>query len=238
VRVILLPAIDLRGGRCVRLVQGDFAQETVYDENPLEVAKRFEEGGAEWLHVVDLDAALEGVPGNREIIERVIASVAIPVECSGGLRSLEDIEWAVDSGAGRVVLGTRALTDPSFVGDAVHRWDETIAVGLDVRGERLQARGWTEDAGELFPTLEVLDAFGCSRYVVTDVGRDGMLQGPNLQLLQDVAMRTPARIVASGGVSSLDDLRAIAELGVESCIVGKALYAGKFTLAEALVAAS
>jgi 1-(5-phosphoribosyl)-5-[(5-phosphoribosylamino)methylideneamino] imidazole-4-carboxamide isomerase/N-(5'phosphoribosyl)anthranilate isomerase len=232
--MILLPAIDLRGGRCVRLVQGDFDKETVYDDNPIDVALAYERDGAEWLHVVDLDAALEGVPGNREIIERVIASVHVPVQCSGGIRSLEDIQWAVDAGAGRVVLGTRALTDPSFVGDAVAIHDETIAVGLDVRGDRLQARGWTEDAGELFPTLEVLDAFGCSRYVVTDVARDGMLQGPNLGLLQDVAMRTPARIVASGGVSSLEDLRAIAGLGVESCIVGKALYANKFTLPEAL----
>lgn len=232
--MILLPAIDLRGGRCVRLVQGDFDQETVYDDDPLAVARRFEEEGAQWLHVVDLDAALEGVPGNREIIERVIATVHLPVQCSGGMRSVEDIEWAVDAGAGRVVLGTRALMDPTFVGDAVARFDETIAVGLDVRGDRLQARGWTEDAGELYPTLEVLDAFGVSRYVVTDVARDGMLQGPNLQLLQDVMIRTPARIVASGGVSSLDDLRALADLGVESCIIGKALYAKRFTLPEAL----
>ena len=235
--MILLPAIDLRAGRCVRLVQGDFDQETVYDDDPLAVAKRFEEEGAEWLHIVDLDAALEGAPGNREIIERVIATVHVPVQCSGGIRSIEDIEWAVDAGAGRVVLGTRALTDPTFVGDAVARFDETIAVGLDARGDRLQARGWTEDAGELFPTLEVLDAFGVTRYVVTDVARDGMLQGPNLQLLQDVMMRTPARIVASGGVSSTDDLRALADLGVESCIIGKALYAQRFTLPEALRAA-
>jgi phosphoribosylanthranilate isomerase len=236
--VILLPAIDLRGGRCVRLVQGDFAQETTYDENPIDVAKRYEDEGAQWLHVVDLDAALEGVPGNREIIERVIASCSIPVQCSGGIRSLDAIAWAVDAGAGRVVLGTQALMDPGFVGEAVARHDETIAVGLDVRGDRLQARGWTEDAGELFATMEVLDAFGCSRYVVTDVARDGMLQGPNLQLLQDVMMRTHARIVASGGVSCIEDVRALATLGVESCIIGKALYAGKFTLPEALEAVS
>jgi len=235
--MILLPAIDLRGGRCVRLVQGDFDQETAYDDDPLAVAKRFEADGAEWLHVVDLDAALEGVPGNREIIERVIATVTIPVQCSGGIRSHEDIRWAVDAGAGRVVLGTRALTDPSFVGDAVARYDETIAVGLDVRGDRLQARGWTEDAGELFPTLEVLDAFGVGRYVVTDIARDGMLGGPNVDLLRSVMERTPAAIVASGGVSTLDDLRALADSGAESAIVGKALYAGRFTLPEALEAA-
>jgi phosphoribosylanthranilate isomerase len=235
--VILLPAIDLRGGRCVRLVQGDFDQETVYDENPIDVAKRYVDEGAEWLHVVDLDAALQGVPGNREIIERVMGSIDIPVQCSGGIRSLDAIEWAVGAGAGRVVLGTQALIDPSFVGEAVRRHEETVAVGLDVRGDRLQARGWTEDAGELFPTMEVLDAFGVSRYVVTDVARDGMLQGPNLDLLRSVAARTTAGITASGGVSSLDDLRALAALGVDSCIVGKALYAGKFTLPEALDAA-
>jgi 1-(5-phosphoribosyl)-5-[(5-phosphoribosylamino)methylideneamino] imidazole-4-carboxamide isomerase/N-(5'phosphoribosyl)anthranilate isomerase len=235
--MILLPAIDLRGGRCVRLVQGDFDQETVYDDNPLDVASRYEEDGAQWLHVVDLDAALQGIPSNREIIERVIASVGIPVQCSGGIRSLDAIEWAVEAGAGRVVLGTQALRDPEFVEQAVARYDETIAVGLDVRGERLQARGWTEDAGELYPTLERLDAAGVSRYVVTDVARDGMLQGPNLDLLIDVGARTGAAITASGGVSSLDDLRELTAMGIDSCIVGKALYAGRFTLPQALDAA-
>ncbi|HVL32261.1 MAG TPA: HisA/HisF-related TIM barrel protein, partial [Actinomycetota bacterium] len=154
----------------------------------------------------------------------------------GGIRSLDAIGWAVDAGAGRVVLGTQALLDPDFVGDAVARYEDTVAVGLDVRGMRLQARGWTEDAGELYPTLERLDAFGVARYVVTDVARDGMLQGPNLDLLRDVMLRTRARVVASGGVSSLNDLRALAESGVEACIIGKALYARAFTLPEALSA--
>lgn len=235
--MILLPAIDLRGGRCVRLVQGDFDQETVYDDNPLEVAKRFEGEGAEWLHVVDLDAALQGVPGNREIIERVISTVGIPVQCSGGIRSMDAIAWAVDAGAGRVVLGTQALADPAFVLEAVDRYEDTVAVGLDVRGDRLQARGWTEDAGELYATLEHLNLARVSRYVVTDVARDGMLEGPNLDLLISVGAHTGAAITASGGVSSLDDLRALAQLGVESCIVGKALYAGRFTLPDALAAA-
>ena len=236
--MILLPAIDLRGGRCVRLVQGDFDQETVYDENPLDVAKRFEDDGAEWLHVVDLDAALQGVPGNREIIERVILSVSIPVQTSGGIRSLDAIRWAVDSGAGRVVLGTQALLEPDFVDIAVAEFDETVAVGLDVKGNRLQARGWTEDAGNLWETMSKLDSFGVARYVVTDVARDGMLQGPNLSLLDAVKEKTAAKIVASGGVSSLEDLRNLSLLGVESCIVGKALYAGRFTLPEALEVAS
>lgn len=234
--MILLPAIDLRGGRCVRLVQGDFAQETVYDDDPLAVARRFEQAGAEWLHVVDLDAALEGVPANREIIERIILSVDIPVQCSGGMRTLDAIRWASDAGAGRVVLGTQALMHPEFVELAVAQHDETIAVGLDVKGTRLQARGWTEDAGELWDTLQELDRYGVARYVVTDVARDGMLQGPNLSLLDAVKERTSARIVASGGVSSLEDLRNLALLGVEACIVGKALYAGRFTLEEALEA--
>jgi 1-(5-phosphoribosyl)-5-[(5-phosphoribosylamino)methylideneamino] imidazole-4-carboxamide isomerase/N-(5'phosphoribosyl)anthranilate isomerase len=235
--MILLPAIDLRGGRCVRLVQGDFGQETTYDENPIDVARRYEDEGAEWLHVVDLDAALEGIARNGEIIERILGTVSIPVQCSGGIRSMEAIQQKVEAGAARVVLGTQALIDPGFAEQAVRGYDETIAVGLDVRGTRLQARGWTEDAGDLYEALARLDAAGATRYVVTDVGRDGMLQGPNIDLLNDVGVRTKAAIVASGGVSSLDDLRALNAAGVEACIVGKALYAGRFTLPEALAAA-
>jgi phosphoribosyl isomerase A len=232
--MILLPAIDIRDGRCVRLVQGDYARETVYDEDPVSVATRYESEGGEWLHVVDLDAALEGVPRNRDAVTAVIASVSIPVQCSGGIRSSDALEWARSAGAARVVLGTQALLDPSFVDKAVAEFGELVAVGLDVRGTRLQARGWTEDAGELFETLERLDGAGVARYVVTDVAKDGMLQGPNLDLLGSVMKMTRAAIVASGGVSTLDDLRALASMGVESCIIGKALYAGAFTLREAL----
>lgn len=235
--MILLPAIDLRDGRCVRLVQGDFAQETVYDDDPVTVAKRYEAEGAEWLHVVDLDAALKGEAKNRHVIESIIEQVDVPVQCSGGIRSMDALAWASTAGASRVVLGTQALLDPGFVGEAVARYGELITVGLDVRGERLQARGWTEDAGELYPTLERLDRAGVERYVVTDVARDGMLQGPNITLLREVGARTSAVIVASGGVSSLDDLRALARAGIGECIVGKALYAGRFTLPEALAAA-
>jgi 1-(5-phosphoribosyl)-5-[(5-phosphoribosylamino)methylideneamino] imidazole-4-carboxamide isomerase/N-(5'phosphoribosyl)anthranilate isomerase len=234
--MILLPAIDIRDGRCVRLVQGDYARETVYDEDPVSVAKRYEAEGGEWLHVVDLDAALEGVPRNRDVLESVIASVSIPVQCSGGIRSVDAIEWARAAGASRVVLGTQALLEPPFVGEAVSRYGDLVAVGLDVRGTRLQARGWTEDAGELYETLARLDGVGVARYVVTDVAKDGMLQGPNRELLTSVMRATRAAIVASGGVSSLDDLRALADLGVESCIIGKALYAGAFSLPEALAA--
>jgi 1-(5-phosphoribosyl)-5-[(5-phosphoribosylamino)methylideneamino] imidazole-4-carboxamide isomerase/N-(5'phosphoribosyl)anthranilate isomerase len=232
--MILLPAIDIRDGRCVRLVQGDYARETVYNEEPVSVAKRYEAEGAEWLHVVDLDAALEGIPRNRAVVEDVIRSIGIPVQCSGGIRSVEAIAWARGAGAARVVLGTQALLDPHFVEQAVGDAAEMIAVGLDVRGDRLQARGWTEDAGELYETLSRLDGAGVARYVVTDVAKDGMLKGPNTELLGAVMKHTSAPIVASGGVSSLDDLRGLDELGVEGCIIGKALYASAFTLPEAL----
>jgi len=231
--MILLPAIDVRGGRCVRLVQGDYSQETVFDDEPSAVAKRYEAEGAAWLHVVDLDAALEGEPRNREVVAEVIRAVGIPVQASGGIRSLEAIEAALSAGAARVVAGTQALRDPVFVEEAVTRFGERVAVGLDVRGERLQARGWTEDAGELFPTLERLEQAGVARFVVTDVAKDGMLLGPNTGLLRDVIARTPRPIVASGGISSLEDLRAVAATGAEGCIIGKALYVGAFTLGEA-----
>lgn len=234
--MILLPAVDIRDGKCVRLVQGDFERETVYDVDPVAVAKRYESDGAAWLHVVDLDAALEGVPRNRELVAEVIRSVGIPVQCSGGIRDEEALRAANAAGAARVVIGTAALRDPAFVEHAVDRLGGFVAVGLDVRGETLQARGWTEEAGELWPTLERLVAAGVARFVVTDVARDGMLEGPNLDLLRTVQERSGRAIVASGGVSSLDDLRATASLGVEGCIVGKALYAGRFTLAEALAA--
>lgn len=234
--MILLPAVDIRDGKCVRLVQGDFGRETVYDEDPVAVAKRYESEGAGWLHVVDLDAALEGVPRNRGLVAEVIRSVGIPVQCSGGIRDEEALLAASTAGAARVVVGTAALRDPAFVEQAVDRHGGFIAVGLDVRGETLQARGWTEDAGELWPALERLVAVGVARFVVTDVARDGMLEGPNLDLLRAVQSTSGRAIVASGGVSSLYDLRAIAALGVEGCIVGKALYAGRFTLPEALEA--
>lgn len=235
--MILLPAIDIRDGRCVRLVQGDFEQQTVYDVEPAEVARAYEAQGAEWLHVVDLDAALEGEPRNRDVVAGVIAAVGIPVQASGGIRSVEAIEAAVQAGAARVVVGTQALLDPAFVDEAVARFGEQVAVGLDARGDRLQARGWTEDAGDLWDTLDRLSAAGVARFVVTDVAKDGMLQGPNTELLARVIDRTTAKVVASGGISSLEDLRAVAATGAESCIVGKALYAEAFTLPEALAAA-
>jgi phosphoribosyl isomerase A len=232
--MILLPAIDLRDGRCVRLEQGRYDAETSYSDDPFSVAQSFVDAGAEWLHVVDLDAALDGTPRNQEIIARIVGSTNIKVEVSGGIRDEQAVDAAIGSGAARIVVGTRALSDPEFVQRIVAMHGDKVAVGLDVRGTTLQARGWTESAGELHPTLDQLEAAGCKCYVVTDVTRDGMLNGPNLELLNEVAQRTSATVVASGGVGTLDDLRALKAAGVEQAIVGKALYAGRFTLAEAI----
>lgn len=235
--MILLPAVDIRNGRCVRLVQGDFDRETVYDDDPIAAATRYAAAGADWLHVVDLDAALEGEPRNREVVSRVIESVVVPVQVSGGIRDDAAVEAAVRAGASRVVIGTAALRDPEFVERAVAKHAGAIAVGLDVRGHVLQARGWTEEAGDLWDTLARLNDAGVRRYVVTDVNKDGMLQGPNLDLLIAVMEKTDAAVIASGGVASLGDLTALASIGVEGAIIGKALYAGAFSLEQALAVA-
>ncbi len=234
--MILVPAVDIRGGACVRLAQGDFDRETVYDADPIAVAQRFAEAGAEWLHVVDLDAALEGVPRNRDIVARVIAAVGIPVQASGGIRDLAAVESLLRAGASRVVLGTAALRDLDLASQAVDIHGDAIAIGLDVRGERLQARGWTEDAGNLWETLDRLSAAGVRRFVVTDVERDGMLRGPNTQLLRAVIARTSASVLASGGVASLEDLSAVAATGAEGVVVGRAIYTGAFRLEDAIEA--
>jgi 1-(5-phosphoribosyl)-5-[(5-phosphoribosylamino)methylideneamino] imidazole-4-carboxamide isomerase/N-(5'phosphoribosyl)anthranilate isomerase len=231
----LLPAVDVAGGQAVRLVQGAAGTETGYGD-PLEAALQWQRDGAQWIHLVDLDAAF-GRGDNRELIGRVVAAVDVAVELSGGIRDDDSLEAALKTGATRVNIGTAALENPDWVRSAIARHGERIAVGLDVRGTTLSARGWTQDGGELFDVLARLDRDGCARYVVTDVRRDGTLTGPNLDLLRDVCARTSAPVVASGGVSSLDDLRALAALadvGVEGAIVGKALYAGAFTLPEAL----
>ena len=235
----LLPAVDVADGQAVRLVQGAAGTETGYGD-PLEAALQWQRDGAPWIHLVDLDAAF-GRGDNRELIARVVAAVDVAVELSGGIRDDDSLEAALKTGATRVNIGTAALENPDWVRSAIARHGDRIAVGLDVRGTTLAARGWTQDGGELFEVLERLDRDGCARYVVTDVRRDGTLTGPNLDLLRDVCARTSAPVVASGGVSSLDDLRALASLaadGVEGAIVGKALYAGAFTLPEALQAVS
>jgi 1-(5-phosphoribosyl)-5-[(5-phosphoribosylamino)methylideneamino] imidazole-4-carboxamide isomerase/N-(5'phosphoribosyl)anthranilate isomerase len=235
--LILLPAVDVAGGAAVRLVQGEAGTETSYGE-PLDAALAWQRDGAEWIHLVDLDAAF-GRGDNRALLADMVKRLDVAVELSGGIRDDASLEAALATGAARVNLGTAALESPDWVRSAIGRFGDKIAVGLDVRGTTLAARGWTEAGGDLWETLARLDADGCARYVVTDVHRDGTLTGPNLQLLRDVCARTPAPVVASGGVSSLDDLRAIASLtgrGVEGAIVGKALYAGAFTLPEALAA--
>ncbi len=233
----LLPAVDVADGAAVRLVQGEAGSETSYGD-PLDAALTWQRDGAEWIHLVDLDAAF-GRGDNRELLAGVVARLDVAVELSGGIRDDASLTAALATGCARVNLGTAALESPDWVRSAIAEHGDKIAVGLDVRGTTLAARGWTQDGGDLWETMARLDADGCARYVVTDVRRDGTLTGPNLDLLRDVCARTSAAVVASGGVSSLDDLRAIAGLGtVEGAIVGKALYAGAFTLPDALQAVS
>lgn len=241
--LVLLPAVDVADGQAVRLVQGAAGSETSYGD-PLDAAMEWQRGGAEWIHLVDLDAAF-GRGHNRELLAGVahaMSDLGVLVELSGGIRDDASLDAALATGAARVNLGTAALESPDWVRAAIAKYGEQIAVGLDVRGTTLAARGWTEEGGDLWETMARLDADGCARYVVTDVHKDGTLTGPNLQLLADVLARTSADVVASGGVSSLEDLRAIAALRtetgrtVEGSIVGKALYAGQFTLPEALAA--
>jgi 1-(5-phosphoribosyl)-5-[(5-phosphoribosylamino)methylideneamino] imidazole-4-carboxamide isomerase/N-(5'phosphoribosyl)anthranilate isomerase len=235
VRLVLLPAVDVQDGAAVRLVQGAAGSQTSYGD-PLDAALAWQRGGAQWIHLVDLDAAF-GRGDNRALLAGVIAQLDVAVELSGGIRDDVSLDAALATGCARVNLGTAALESPDWVRAAISKHGDKIAVGLDVRGTTLAARGWTKEGGDLWETMARLDADGCARYVVTDVHRDGTLTGPNLQLLRDVCARTDAAVVASGGVSSLDDLRAIADLGtVEGAIVGKALYAGAFTLPEALAA--
>jgi 1-(5-phosphoribosyl)-5-[(5-phosphoribosylamino)methylideneamino] imidazole-4-carboxamide isomerase/N-(5'phosphoribosyl)anthranilate isomerase len=233
----LLPAVDVADGQAVRLVQGAAGSETSYGE-PLEAALAWQRAGAQWLHLVDLDAAF-GRGSNAALLAEVVGSVDMRVEMSGGIRDDESLERALATGCERVNIGTAALENPEWVARIIARHGDKIAVGLDVRGTTLAARGWTSEGGELFETLARLDAEGCARYVVTDVLKDGTLRGPNLDLLRSVCAATDRPVVASGGVSSLDDLRALITLvsdGVEGVIVGKALYAGAFTLEQALVA--
>jgi phosphoribosyl isomerase A len=231
----LLPAVDVAAGQAVRLVQGAAGSETSYGD-PVSAALQWQEQGAQWIHLVDLDAAF-GRGTNHELLAAVVGKLDVDVELSGGIRDDASLDAALATGARRVNIGTAALEQPDWVRDVIARHGDRVAVGLDVRGTTLAARGWTEEGGELFDVLARLDADGCPRYVVTDVRRDGTLTGPNLDLLRSVCAATERPVVASGGVSSLDDLRALAglhQLGVEGAIVGKALYAGAFTLVDAL----
>ena len=233
----LLPAVDVAAGQAVRLVQGEAGSQTSYGD-PLEAALQWQQDGAAWVHLVDLDAAF-GRGSNRELLAQVVGRLDVKVELSGGIRDDASLELALATGCARVNLGTAALESPDWVRSVIARHGDRIAVGLDVRGTTLSARGWTQDGGELFEVLERLDRDGCARYVVTDVRRDGTLTGPNVELLRKVCAATSRPVVASGGVSTLDDLRELANVpGVEGAIIGKALYAGVFSLPEALAAVS
>jgi phosphoribosylanthranilate isomerase len=237
--VTLLPAVDVADGQAVRLVRGEAGTETGYGD-PVEAALAWQRDGATWIHLVDLDAAF-GRGSNAELLADVVKRLDVAVELSGGIRDDESLRAALATGAARVNIGTAALEDPRWCDRVVGEYGERVAIGLDVRGRTLAARGWTRDGGDLFGVLERLERAGCARYVVTDVHRDGTLTGPNLELLRRVCARTDRPVIASGGVSTLDDLRALRELapdGVEGVIVGKALYAGAFTLPEALAVLS
>ena len=233
----LFPAVDIRDGRAVRLTRGRADAVTEYAD-PVEAALGFAAAGAEWLHVVDLDAAFTGEPRNRHLVGRIVAETGRRVQASGGVRTLDDVRTALDLGASRVVVGTMALIDPAFVPAALELAGDRLAVGLDAEDGRLRARGWTEDAGDLMGTLARLTELGVARVVVTDIATDGMLSGPNLGLLRAVADATTAAVTASGGVASVADLVALAGLHprVDAAIVGRALYTGDVDLAEALAA--
>jgi phosphoribosyl isomerase A len=239
VPLILLPAVDVVDGKAVRLVQGKAGSETDYG-SALEAAEAWQRDGAEWIHLVDLDAAF-GRGSNSELLAELVGKLDVDVELSGGIRDDASLKAALATGCARVNVGTAALENPQWCAAAIAEYGDRVAVGLDVQildgAHRLRGRGWETDGGDLWEVLERLDREGCSRFVVTDVTKDGTLTGPNLELLSSVAERTDAPVIASGGVSSLDDLRAIATLtasGVEGAIVGKALYAGRFTLPQAL----
>jgi phosphoribosylanthranilate isomerase len=234
-RLVLLPAVDVASGQAVRLVQGEAGTETQYGD-PLTAALAWQEDGAEWVHLVDLDAAF-GRGDNRDQLAGVVHRLTVAVELSGGIRDDATLDAALATGCRRVNLGTAALEDPDWTASVIERHGDAVAVGLDVRGTTLAARGWTRDGGDLWATLARLDDAGCARYVVTDVTKDGTMRGPNVDLLREVCARTPAPVVASGGISSLADLETLRGLvpeGLEGAIVGKALYAGAFSLAQAL----
>jgi len=235
--MLIFPAIDLQGGRCVRLTQGDFARSLEFSDDPAAVARRWQDDGARWLHVVDLDGARAGAPQNLEAIKDIRAAVSMSMEVGGGLRSLESVAALFDLGISRAILGTAALKDRAFLQACLARWGDAIAVGLDARDGLVATDGWLETSTTSALTLaQELAAEGVARFIYTDIARDGMLSGPNLKSLAQLQAAIDRPVIASGGVSSLDDLRALAELDVEGAIVGRALYTGEVKLAEAIAA--
>lgn len=233
--MIILPAIDIKGGQCVRLYQGDYAQVTTYDAEPVQVAQRWQSAGASWLHVVDLDGAAAGHPVNVEVIRRMRAGTSLHIELGGGMRSLAHIQQMFDLGIDRVILGTVALTDRALLAETLACWGERIAVGLDARNGRVAIAGWRETSQVQAASLAVeLSASGVQRFIYTDIARDGALKGPNLEGLGRIQQVITCPLIASGGVASLDDLRSLAALGIEGTIVGKALYTGDVDLGKAI----
>jgi phosphoribosylformimino-5-aminoimidazole carboxamide ribotide isomerase len=238
--LILYPAIDIRGGKAVRLMQGDYERETAYDDDPVVAARRWVEGGARWLHVVDLDGARAGEPVNLEHVRRIVAAVNVPVQLGGGLRDSKKVEEAISSGAERVVLGTAAVRDPEMAAAIAAAHGERVVASVDSRSGRVAAEGWTEQSD--LGTTDVVAALterGISRFVYTPVDVDGLMEGPDLDSLREVAEATEGELIYSGGIGSIDDLRAVAGLGLDNLggvIVGRALYEGRFTVAEAQAA--
>jgi len=236
--VILYPAIDLRGGRCVRLVEGDFDRETLFDADPADAARRWAEGGAEWLHMVDLDGAVAGAPVNEAAIARIRDAVTLPIQLGGGLRSIEQLERAFAAGIDRAILGTSALRDPELIASAVHRWGGAIAVALDARDSLLATDGWLGQSDMLAGDVaQQLAKVGVQHFILTDIRRDGTLTGPNLESLRELIALVDANVIASGGIASLEDIHATAAVGARGVIVGRALYDGRITIGDALVAA-
>ena len=234
----LLPAVDVQGGQAVQLVQGIAGSQKEFGD-PLAAALRWQHGGAEWLHLVDLDAAF-GRGSNAELLRSIVGSLEMNVELSGGIRDDESLERALSTGARRVNIGTAALENPQWCERIIGQYGDRVAIGLDVRGENLAARGWTTEGGPWPETLDRLVAAGCERFVVTDVNSDGMLTGPNIELLTAVAQRSGQKVIASGGIATLENLRALRGLvdrGIEGAIIGTALYLGRFTIEEALAVA-
>jgi len=231
--MIVIPAIDLRGGRAVRLLQGDPDAETTYAADPVEVAVRFQSEGARRLHVVDLDAAL-GEGNNRERVEAICRAVQVPVQVGGGMRSHEDIAELLAAGAARVILGTAAAADPSFVRRAVEEHAEAIVVAIDVRGGHVMMRGWKEEGPTLEDAVPALEAAGAARYLITSIARDGTLKGPDVKLYEHVRRLTDTPLIASGGVRDADDVWALRDLGCEAVVTGKALYEKTLKLAQVI----
>ena len=236
--MIIYPAIDLRDGKCVRLIEGDFSRETIFDADPAAAARRWAEAGAEWLHVVDLDGAVAGHPANLPAIEAISAAVSLPIQLGGGLRSLENLESAFAAGISRTILGTSALETPELVAAAVARWGDAIAVGLDARDGKLATRGWLDQSDVLaVDVAQSLQSVGVRHFIFTDIRRDGTLTGPNLESLQELIAAIDADVIASGGVGTLADIEAAREIGAAGAIVGRALYDGRVDLSEAIALA-